>query len=454
MANPVQATRILILGGGFGGVYTALHLQKRFKKDSAVEITLVDRDNYFLMTPLLFEAGSGVLEPRHAVTPIRSLLDKARFVEAEVESVDLENRVVRARHSPAMKEWELPYDHLVLSLGGVPNRKLIPGSEHALTFKTLADAIFLRNHIIDLFEQAEVEGDAARKRRLLSFIVIGAGLVGVELLGELTEFTKSLTRTYKHIEYGDLTFHLLEAGPNVMPEMERDLADYAVATLRRRGVHVMVSTAARRIEPTAVELPDDSRLEAMTILFTAGVAPNPLLATLPLAKDAKGRVMVDSTMRSKERPEVWAVGDCAHIPNPADGKPYPPLAQHALREAKVLAGNIASVVRYAKQPRLEPFVYETLGMLASLGHYKGVGRVFKVKIRGFVAWWVWRTYYLMQMPRWERRVRIMLDWTVALFFRHDVAKLDLFGVEHPVVGRGGEKKTEYPTSNIQLSTSK
>jgi NADH dehydrogenase len=431
MPNPTQTTRILILGGGFGGVYTALHLQKTFKRDPAVEITLVDRDNYFLMTPLLFEAGSGVLEPRHAVTPIRSLLDKARFVEADVQSIDLDARVVRARHSPASKEYELPFDHLVLSLGGVPNRALVPGSEHALTFKTLADAIFLRNHIIDLFEQAEVETDPARKRRLLTFVGIGAGLVGVELFGELTEFTKVLTRTYRHIEYSDLTFHLIEAGPNVMPEMERDLADYAVETFRRRGVDVRTSTRVTRIEPGRVHLPDGSTIEGETILYTAGVSPNPLLATLPLPRDRKGRVMVDSTMRSKERPEVWAVGDCAHIPNPTDGTPYPPLAQHALREARVLAGNIASVIRHVKQPRLEPFVYKTLGMLASLGHYKGVGRVMKVKIKGFVAWWVWRTYYLFQMPQWNRRFRIMLDWTIALLFKNDVAKLDLFGTQHP-----------------------
>jgi NADH:ubiquinone reductase (H+-translocating) len=436
MANPTQTVRVLILGGGFGGVYTALHLQRIFKRDPAVEITLVDRDNYFLMTPLLFEAGSGVLEPRHAVTPIRSLLNKARFVEAEVESIDLEARMVRARHSPASKQYELPYDHLVLSMGGVPNRALVPGSEHALTFKTLADAIFLRNHIIDLFEQAEVEDDPARKRRLLTFVGIGAGLVGVELFGELTEFTKVLTRTYRHIEFSDLTFHLLEAGPKVMPEMDRDLADYAVETFRRRGVDIRTETAARRIEPGKVHLPDGSTLEGATILYTAGVSPSPLLASLPLPRDRKGRVMVESTMRSKERPEVWAVGDCAHIPNPVDGTPYPPLAQHALREARVLAGNIASVIRHVKQPRLEPFVYKTLGMLASLGHYKGVGRVFKVKIKGFVAWWVWRTYYLFQMPKWNRRFRIMLDWTIALLFKNDVAKLDLFGVQHPAASGG------------------
>jgi NADH dehydrogenase len=437
----------VILGAGFGGVYTALHLQRLFRKDAGVYITLVDRDNYFLMTPLLFEAGSGVLEPRHAVTPIRTLLKKAQFVEADIERIDLEAKVVHARHSPADRVYALQYDHLVLALGGVTNTKLIPGSEHAFTFKTLSDAIFLRNHIIDLFEQAEVETDAARKRRLLTFVAIGAGLVGIELTGELTEFTANLTRTYKHIDKSELEFHLLEAGPKLMPEMERDLAEYAAEVLRKRGVRILTDTPARRIEPGKVHLPEPAAgkegaagaagaatpamIESHTILLVAGVSPSPLLADLPLEKDKKGRVIVESSMRCKARPEVWALGDCAHIPDP-NGNPYPPLAQHALREARVLARNIQTGIR-SPGAALEPFVYKTLGMLASLGHYKGAGRVLKVNIRGFVAWWVWRTYYLMQMPRWSRRFRIMLDWTVALLFRNDVAKLDLFGTHHPTM---------------------
>jgi NADH:ubiquinone reductase (H+-translocating) len=433
MPAPGLPTRIVILGAGFGGVYTALHLQRLFRKDPGVYITLVDRDNYFLMTPLLFEAGSGVLEPRHAVTPIRTLLKKAQFVEADVERIDLEAKVVHARHSPANRVYALQYDHLVLALGGVTNTKLIPGSEHAFTFKTLSDAIFLRNHIIDLFEQAEVETDAARKRRLLTFVMIGAGLVGIELAGELTEFTANLTRTYKHIDKSELEFHLLEAGPKVMPEMERDLADYAAEVLKRRGVRIMTSTPAKRIEPGKVHLPEGKgdAIESHTILLVAGVSPSPLLADLGLEKDKKGRVIVESSMRCKARPEIWALGDCAHIPDPS-GNPYPSLAQHALREARVLARNIQTATRSPGAP-LQPFDYKTLGMLASLGHYKGVGRVLKVKIRGFVAWWVWRTYYLMQMPRWSRRFRIMLDWTVALLFRNDVAKLDLFGKHHPTM---------------------
>jgi NADH dehydrogenase len=440
MAQPGIPTRIVILGAGFGGVYTARHLQRIFRKNPSVYITLVDKDNYFLMTPLLFEAGSGVLEPRHAVTPIRTLLDKAQFVEADIESIDLDAKVVHARHHPASKTYALQYDHLVLALGGVTNTKLIPGSEHALTFKTLADAIFLRNHIIDLFEQADVEADPARKRRLLRFVIIGAGLVGTELIGELTEFTKNLTRTYKQIDPSELEFHLLEAGPKIMPEMEPELADYVRGVFEKRGVKISVNTAARQIEPGKVHLPGDGNgtgagervLESHTILLVAGVTPNPTITTLPLEKDKKGRVIVEATMRSKERPEVWGIGDCAHIPDP-EGKPYPSLAQHALREARVLARNIETAMRRPDAP-LEPFVYKTLGMLASLGHYKGVGRVFKIKIRGFFAWWVWRTYYLMQMPRWSRRFRIMLDWTVALLFRNDVAKLDLFGVKHPAAG--------------------
>jgi NADH dehydrogenase len=428
-----KPTRILVLGGGFGGVYTTIHLQRRFRRDPNVEITLVDRDNYFLMTPLLFEAGSGVLEPRHTVTPIRTLLKKAEFIEADLERIDLDAKIAYARHEPSAKTYEMPYDHVVFSLGGTTNKKLIPGSEHAFTFKTLADAIFLRNRIIDLFEQAEVEASPDRKRRLLTFVVIGAGLVGTELVGELTEFVDNLTRTYRNIRRDEVRFFLLEAGPKVMPEMERPLADYAERVFRKRGVDIRVNTAAKQIEPGKVHLPDGSVLEAFTIMLVAGVVPSPILADLPLEKDRKGKLVVDATMRSKERPEVWAVGDCASIPSP-DGSPYPPLAQHALREARVLAGNIQCAVRSPGHP-LKPFVYQTLGMLASLGHFKGVGRVLKLNIYGFPAWWVWRTYYLFQMPRWNRRFRIILDWTVALLFRNDVVKLDLFGEPHPGLPR-------------------
>jgi len=432
--------RIVVLGGGFGGIYTAYHLQKNFRRHAGVEVTLVSRDNYFLMTPLLFEAGSGVLEPRHAVNPIRPMFTKTRFVEADIERVDFDVRKVFARHSPDNHVYEIDYDQIVFALGGVTNRKLIPGSEHAFGFKTLGDAIFIRNRMIDLFEQADVEEDPVRRRQLLTLVVIGGGLVGVELLGEITEFMHNLLRSYPRIPRDMVRFILIEGEKRILPEMQEDLAQYAADTLWRRGVSLITGIRVQKIEPGKVFLPPEQGareprvIDAETILLSAGIGPNPLLAGLPLEKAKNGRLIVDSSMRSKQHPEVWALGDCASIPDPS-GKPYPPLAQHALREAKVLARNIAAVIRRSdsqnEPPRLEPFVYQTLGMLASLGHYSGVGRVGPFKIKGFLAWWVWRTYYVMQMTRWERRLRIILDWTIALFFKNDIVKLDLFGEEHP-----------------------
>ena len=423
--------RIVIVGGGFGGVYTAIHLGRAWRKSRDADIVLLSRDNYFLMTPFLFEAGSGVLDPRHAVAPIRRLVHRsaARFVEADVERIDFDRRVVHARHAAGDRDaYEVPYDLVVLSLGGVTNLKIIPGSEHALTFKTLADAIYLRNHVIDAFEHADATADEAHRRRLLSFVVIGAGLVGVELMGELTAFVRHISRLYPRTRETPRSFHLVEAGPHILPEMERDLADYAERVLVRRGVVVHRSAPARQIGPGVVQLPTGDPLQAHTIVLSAGVAPNPLLATFPVEKHPKGRVLVDATMRSTSHPTVWAVGDCALIPDPS-GKPYPQLAQHALREARVLAHNITAALRGGTT---RPFVYQTLGTLASLGDFQGVGRVMKLKVRGFLAWWVWRSYYLMQMPRFERKLRIVLDWTVALFFHYDVVKLDLFGESHPL----------------------
>ena len=430
MSDTAQRQRIVILGGGFGGVYTAIHLGRTWRKSGGVDIVLVSRDNYFLMTPFLFEAGSGVLDPRHAVAPIRRLLEgtAARFVEADVERIDLDRRVVVARHAPEDAEaYDLPYDHLVLALGGVTNLKIIPGSEHAMTFKTLADAIFLRNHVIDAFEHADATNDQAERRRLLSFVVIGAGLVGVELMGELTAFVRAISRSYPRTRDTPRSFHLIEAGAHILPEMERDLAQYARRVLEKRGVKIHTSSPAGRIDPGRVHLPDGSAIEAHTLVLSAGVAPNPLLATLPLVMDRKGRVLVDATMRAKSHSNVWGIGDCAVIPDPA-GKPYPQLAQHALREARVLAANISAALRGGATT---PFAYQTLGTLASLGDYQGVGRVMKLKLRGLLAWWAWRSYYLFQMPRLERKLRIVLDWTVALFFPHDIVKLDLFGDQHP-----------------------
>jgi NADH:ubiquinone reductase (H+-translocating) len=423
-----SAKRVVILGGGFGGVYTALGLEKR-AGSRPIEVTLVSRENYFLMTPLLFEAGSGVLEPRHAVSPLRSLFKTTRFVEAEVKGVDLDRKVVQV--SPiANDQLELPFDHLVIALGGTTNTTIVPGSEHAMTFKTLGDAIFIRNHMIDLFERADVETDPQRRKQMLCFVIIGAGLVGTELVGELTEFAANIARSYHHIDPKELRFELIEAGKRIIPEMDAELSEYAAKVLRKRGVSVRADTPVKSIEANKVQLESES-IESSTIVIATGVTPSPVVAQIAVEKDKRGRIITDSTMAVKDKPGIWSLGDCAAIPDPANpqGKPYPQLAQHALREARRLAKNL--ILAIDGQPP-QPFVYSNKGMLAALGHFRGVGRVYKFRIYGFFAWWVWRTYYLLQMPRIPRRIRIMIDWTIALMFKNDIVKLDLFGEEHPL----------------------
>ncbi len=414
-----RQTRIVILGGGFGGVYTASHLERLLRHRPDVEVVLVSRDNFLLMTPLLFEVCSGTLDLRHCAFPVRAFLRGTRFAEATAEGIDLDRRVVRL--AAAGKSDELSYDQLVLALGAGTNRAMIPGSEHAFTFKTLADALLLRNHFIERFERADVETDPARKRGLLTFVIIGGGLVGVELFGELTAFADGIAPLYKHVNRDEVRLVLIQAGDRIMPEMDPKLAAYGHRELSgRRGADVRVNAAVRAIEPGKVHLPGET-IEAATIVLAAGTVPSPVVAGLPVEKDRHGRIVVDGTMRCKTHPELWALGDCASVPGP-DGKPYPSLAQHALREAKVLARNIDGALN-GRPP--EPFVYETLGMMGSLGHGKAFGQLLRVRVYGVVAWFVRRSYYLMQMPGWSRRVRIMIDWTFALLFRPDVVKISL-----------------------------
>jgi NADH dehydrogenase len=417
--SPAPKIRILILGGGFGGLYTARHLETLCKRRRDIEIVLLSRDNFLLMTPLLFEVCSGTLDLRHCSLPIRSFLRTTRFGEATVQDIDLARRVVHvAVHG---QRSELTYDHLVLALGAMTNLQMIQGSEHAFTFKTLADALLLRNHVIERFERADEEQDPERKRRLLTFVIIGGGLVGVELFGELTAFVDEITPLYQHVSRAEVRFLLLQASKRIMPEIDSKLADYGARVLgARRGAEIRTKAAVRAIEPGMVHLPDET-IAAETIVLAAGIVPNPVIANLPVEKDKRGHIVVDGTMRCKSHPEVWALGDCASVPAP-DGNPYPNLAQHALREAKRLARNIHGVLN-GQPPR--PFIYHTLGMMGSLGHGRAFGELLKVRVHGVLAWLVRRTYYLLQMPGWSRRLRIISDWTFALLFRLDVVKISL-----------------------------
>jgi NADH dehydrogenase len=411
--------RILVLGGGFGGVAAARHLERLLRRHADVEITLVSRDNFFVLTPLLFEACSGRLELRHCAQPIRAALRRTRFLEATVEGADVERRLVRAVAADG-GTYDLPYDHLVVALGASTNEQFIPGSSNAFTFKTMADALVLRNHLIEQFERADAAPGSTKRHGCLTVVVIGGGLVGVELLGELTAFADDVLRFYPRIRRDELRFRLCEAGPRILPEIDARLAAVAGRVLHQRGGDIRVSTPVQAIESGRVRLADET-IDAGTIVLAAGILPSTIASAMPVAHDQRGRIDVDETMRSRSHPQVWALGDCAAIPG-ADGRPYPALAQHTVREARQLARNIQAVIE-GRTPA--PFLFRSLGTMASLGHSRAVARVFGVRLTGFPAWWIRRTYYLFQMPRWDRRLRIVLDWTVALFFRPDITKVEL-----------------------------
>lgn len=410
--------RIVVLGGGFGGVTTVRHLERVFRRRKDVEITLVSRENFFVLTPLLFEACSGRLELRHCAQPIRATLRRARFIEATVESVDVERQLVQAM-APEGDMYELPYDHLVVALGASTNESLIPGSSNALTFKTMADALVLRNHVIACFERADA-AQAAKRRECLTVVVIGGGLVGVELMGELTAFADDVLRFYPRIRRNEIQFRIFQASPRILPEVDAKLAAMAAHVLQQRGVHIQVSTPVHSIEAARVRV-ENEIIDAGTIVLAAGIVPSVVASAIAVVRDKHGRIDVDATMRSRSHPQVWALGDCAAIPGP-DGRPYPALAQHTVREGRHLARNIKAAID-GRVP--SPFMFRTLGTMASLGHTRAVARVFGVRLSGFIAWWLRRTYYLFQMPRWDRRIRIALDWTVALFFRPDITRIEL-----------------------------
>jgi NADH dehydrogenase len=418
--NGQSVTQIVVLGGGFAGVYAVRRLEKLFAGRDNVRILLVSRDNFLLMTPLLFEVCSGKLEMSACSISIREFLRRVEFIKASVEAIDLDQRLVRVSSGPLDKQ-ELRYDQLVFALGSLTNTSRIDGSELAFTFKTLADAILLRNHVIERMERAEVESDTNLRRRELTFVVIGGGLVGVEVFGELSAFMDEVLRYYPRIRRDEIRLHLLEAGGRIMPEIPERLATYSARILSGRvGVSIRTNAPVECITPGGVHLKDEV-LEASTVILSAGTIPSPTIAKLPLEKDARGKILVEATMRCKQRPELWALGDCASIPDP-NGRPYPELAQHAMREARVVAENIYAA---ANGLPVKPFVYQSKGIMASLGYHRGVAAAMGIPLRGFLAWWIRRSYYLLVTPRMAQRIRLVVEWTLALFLYPPLSKLDL-----------------------------
>ena len=401
----------LVLGGGFAGSYVARLLGKR-------GATVVSHENFMLYTPLLPEAAAATLEPRHVVVPLRQMCPHAELVLGHVTALDETRSVVLA--DTLAGPYEIRYERLVVALGAVTRVLPVPGlREHGLGFRDLADAIALRNRVLEQLERASIRPDVPEE---LGFVFVGAGYAGVEALGELNDFAHDALRFYPVLRHVRQRWVLVDAASKILPEIPRRLGEYAERHLARRGVEIHVGTMLAAYDGREAVLSNGVRVPARTLVWTAGVRPNPLLAELRLPLDERGRVRVDSMLRVEERENVWALGDCAAVTNAkAPGTVDPPTCQHALRQARCLARNLHG------RPR--PYGYRMLGQVATLGRHKGIAEIPGLRLRGFLGWFVARTYHLYQLPLLSRKLRVVVDWTVALFFRRDVVELSVLG--HP-----------------------
>jgi NADH dehydrogenase len=412
--------RILLLGGGFGGIYTAMALGKSLRRDEGVEIVLINRENYMVFQPMLAEIISGSIEILHTIAPIRRLCPTVTLHVREVESIDLENKVVVTSPGFRPHAHKIEYDYLVLALGNVLNFSIMPGlEEHALPFKNLGDALLLRNHIIHALEEADIEEDQDLRRRLLTFVVAGGGFSGVEVVAELNDVVRRIVRHYRHIRADELQVILLHAGPRILPELPEDLGVYAQNILRRRGVDIRLN--ARLTAATADEAVLDAgeRIHTKTLVSTVPGAPHPLVAALPCQKE-RGRIVVNRFLEVEEYPGVWALGDCALIIDQKTGAPCPPTAQYAVREGRCVADNIVASLRGTPK---KPFSFSALGLLGALGHRSAVAQILGMKFSGVFAWLLWRAIYLMKLPGLDRKVRVAADWLLDVILPPDIVQL-------------------------------
>jgi NADH:ubiquinone reductase (H+-translocating) len=404
----------LVLGGGFAGSYVARRLGRR-------SATIVSLENFMLYTPMLPEAASGTLEPRHVVVPLRLMCRHAELLLARIVSLDEGEKLVEV--DSEIGPFSIRYRQLVIALGSISRTLPVPGlAEHGFGFKDLADAIHLRNRVLQQLEAAAAERDPGRRQAHLTFVFVGAGYAGVEALGELSDLVRYALRYYPTLAKTQPRWVLVDAATSILPEIPRRLGEYAGRELLRRGVDIRTSTTLESLSASEARLSDGSRLATRTLVWTAGVRANPLVGRLGLPLDEAGRVKVDELLRVEGRQDVWALGDCARVPNQAADHPDPPTSQHALRQARRLARNL--------QGDVKPYRYRMLGQVATLGRYKGIADVLGIRLRGFVGWFVTRTYHLYQLPLLVQKLRVVVDWTTALFFPRDIAELHMLG--HPI----------------------
>lgn len=439
-----MAWNVVIVGGGFGGAMAARELERAMPRQS-VRLTLVSQSNFLLYTPFLPEAAAGTLEPRHVVTPLREILHRTYLRLGSVEGHDPGTRTVELRTRGGETE-QIPYDQLLLALGSVSRVLPVPGlREHAIGFKSLADAIWLRNHVIETLEAANASEDPARRDQLLTYVFVGGGYAGLEALAELQDFAADAIESYPRARLHGMRWVLVEATGRVLPEIDPGLADYALRELRGRGIDIRLGTTLEEVGAESARLSTGELLPSRTVVWTAGVAPHPSLRTLAVPLDEGGRVPVDRYLRVRGMEGVWAIGDCAAAPDPRGGT-CPPTAQHAVRQGPVVARNIAAELGIGSP---EPFEYRSNAAFVNLGRYKAVGRIGGRTFRGFPAWWLARTYHMSQIPGAARKARAVIDWTASLPFRRDLAELGSIG--HP--SRLGETMEPWDSSTSSSPSS-
>lgn len=414
--------KIVILGGGFGGVYTALHLEELLGRRDDFEITLVNKENYFVFQPMLAEVVSSSVGLTDIVSPIRRLLKKTNLNVREIQEIDLKNKTVSLSQGFRPHPHILQYDHLVLALGNVTDFRGLRGlPEHALPFKNLGDALHIRNHVIRTLEEAAIEKDDMElKKQLLTFVVAGGGFSGVEVVAELNDFVREVVKNYPQLNAKDIRVILLHSQDRILPELGEKLALFAQKILSERGVDIRLHTRLSAATGDEAILNDGERIPTKTLISTVPSSPNPLIDTLDLPKE-RGRLISDATCAVQGAEGIWALGDCALVPTP-DGKPSPPTAQFAIRQGKTLAHNIVAEIRGGEKKNFE---FKELGKLAALGHRSAVAEVFGINISGFIAWWMWRTIYLMKLPGWGRRLKVAASWTLDLFLPPELVQLNL-----------------------------
>jgi NADH dehydrogenase len=422
---PPEPKHIVILGGGFAGMTTAQSLEEVFGADRSVAFTLVSETNALLFTPMLAEVAGSSLEPSHISTPLRTSLRRTRVVRGRVTEVDLATRRINITLEDCGSH-QLTYDHVVFALGAVSNYLGMQNVEkHAFDFKSLLDAIRIRNHVIDMFERADRQITSDLRRELLTFVIAGGGFAGVELAGSLNDFARGILADYPNISPSDVQIILVHSRDHILPELSESLGRYAQESMALRGVTFRLNCRLTDCGPESVIL-SDGEVRTHTLVWTAGTAPNPLLKTLGIETDRRGAVVVDSNMTVPGRSGVWVVGDCAALKDGKTGNPCPPTAQFALREARTLARNLRASL---KGRPLRPFHFDSLGALCVVGHHTACAeltvpfdRSRSMRFRGLAAWVLWRGIYLSKLPGLERKVRVLVDWVIELFFPRDIVQ--------------------------------